>query len=125
MNSGPARMGKSGGALSALFRDQVGRASENDDDDEGRRGRRRRGTSCAALATLSLTRVSKGILGLTGHLFCCPPRPPDRGYFPLPKEPEWEHARTGRRDPLEGFGPERAGRDGTGAVRRVQGVLMD
>jgi hypothetical protein len=59
---------------------------------------------------------------LTGHLFHL--RPPDRGYFPLPKEPEWEYARTGRRDPLEGVGPERAGRRRPTAVRRLQGVLV-
>jgi hypothetical protein len=70
----------------------------------------------------------KEILGLTGHLsftLLLPLRPPDRGYFSLPKESEWEYARTGRRDPLEGVGTERTGGGCTGAVRRVQGVLVN
>jgi hypothetical protein len=127
--NGPARMASRGAApcLLCSLRDQVGRAT--DDDDEGRRGKRRRGTSCAALATLSLLRAcQKEILGLTGHLsftLFLPLRPPDRGYFSLPKESEWEYARTGRRDPLEGVGTERTGGGCTGAVRRVQGVLIE
>jgi hypothetical protein len=92
-----------------------------EEDEEG-------GRAVLRLQPFLLRACQKEILGLTGHLsftLFLPLRPPDRGYFPLPKEPEWEHARTGRRDPLEGVGSERAGRGRTTAVRRVQGVLMN
>lgn len=41
----------------------------------------------------------------------------------MSKEPERKHSGTGRRDSLEGIGPERPGERCATAVRRVQGVL--
>ena len=70
MNSGPARMGKSGGrVLSALSWDQAGwasdamtRAEEAEEDNQG-------GRAVLRLQPFLLRACQKEILGLTGHLF--------------------------------------------------------